>query len=290
MKFEKHLIIFNEHLEERNLSERTVETYYYNTKKFLNFLEKYYPRILALEKVTKGIVRDYRRYLQSYKNRKNEPLSNSTQILKLIIVRKFFSFLVEQDLILKNPASSLTLPREEQKLIRNIPTENEVMSILENLKPTEPLSIRNRAIVETFYSCGIRTTELCRLKVQDVDLKEQTLTIVKGKGNKSRIVPIGQYACYYIQLYLEKARKYMLKGRKSDQGYLFITRRGNPFNNTTINRSVMRNVSRMLDKKKNLSCYSFRHATATHLLANNVDIAYIAKLLGHSSLKLPSGT
>jgi len=210
--------------------------------------------------------------------------ANSTQILKLITVRKFFRFLAEQDLILKNPASALTLPREEQKLTRNIPTENEVMSILENLKAIEPLSIRNRAIVEAFYSCGIRTTELCRLKVQDVDLREQTITIVNGKGNKSRIVPIGQYACYYIQLYIEKARKYMLKGKRKDQGFLFLTQRGNPFNNTTINRSVMRYVSRMLEKK-NLSCYSFRHATATHLLASNVDIAYIAKLLGHSSLK-----
>jgi len=285
MKFEKYLNLFKEHLEEHNYSERTVETYLYNTKRFLSFLQSYYPRIQSLEKVTKEIVHDYQGYLRSHKNRKGEPLSNSTQILKLITVRKFFYFLVEQDLILKNPASSLTLPKEEQRLTRNIPTENEVMNILENLKPTEPLLIRNRAIVETFYGCGIRTTELCRLKVHDVDLKEQTITIVRGKGNKSRIVPIGQYASCYIQLYLEKARKYMLKGRRNDPGYLFLTQRGNPFNNTTINRSVMRNVSRTLDKKKHLSCYSFRHATASHLLANNVDIAYIAELLGHSSLK-----
>ncbi len=113
----------------------------------------------------------------------------------------------------------------------------------------------------------------------------QDSTALAPVRNSDLRVPIGQYACYYIQLFLEKARKYMLKGRRADSRYLFLTQRGNPFNNTTINRSVMRNVSRMLDKKKNLSCYSFRHATATHLLANNVDIAYIAKLLGHSSLK-----
>jgi len=285
MKNEEYLSVFKEHLEERNFSERTVETYLYNTRRFLDFLTRYYPRIRSMEKVTKEIVHDYQRYLQSYRNRKNEPLSNSTQILKLISVRKFFHLLVEQDLILKSPAASITLPKEEQTLARDVPTENEVMNILENLKPVEPVSIRNRAIVETFYSCGIRTTELCRLKVQDVDLKEQILTVVKGKGNKSRIVPIGQYACYYIQLYLEKSRKYMLKGRRADPGYLFLTKRGNPFNNTTINRSVMKGVSRMLDKKKHLSCYSFRHATASHLLAGNVDIAYIARLLGHASLK-----
>ena len=285
MKFEKYLGAFKEHLEERNLSERTVETYCYNTDRFLAFLERYYPRISSLEKVTKEMVHDYQRYLQSTRNRKGESLANKTQILRLIVVRKFFSFLVNQDLILKNPASSLTLPKEEQRLIRNIPTEKEVMDLLENLKPTDPVSIRNRAVVELFYGCGIRTTELCRLKLQDVDLKEQTVTIVKGKGNKSRIVPIGQYAGYYIQLYLDKARKYMLKGRRNDPGYLFLSQRGNPFNNTTINKSVMRSVAKKLEEKKYLSCYSFRRAVATHLLAGNVDITYIAKLLGHSSLK-----
>jgi len=153
------------------------------------------------------------------------------------------------------------------------------------MKLTDPVSIRNRSIVELFYGCGIRTTELCQLKVQDVDLKEQTATILKGKGNKFRIVPMGQYATHYIQLYLEKARKYMLKGKRNDPGYLFLSQRGNPFNNTTINKSVMRSVAKKLENKKYLSCYSMRHSVATHLLANNLDITYIAKLLGHSSLK-----
>jgi len=285
MKFEKHVNTFKEYLEEHNYSERTVETYSYNTNRFLNFLEKYYPRIKSLEKVTKEIVLDYQKYLVNHKNRKGEPLSNRTQILKLIVIRLFFAFLLKHDLILKNPASSLTLPREEHKITRNILTENEVLTLLENLKLTDPVSIRNRAIVELFYGCGVRTTELCNLKVHDVDLKEQTVIIVKGKGNKSRVVPIGQYAVYYIQLYLEKARKYMLKGKRNDPGYLFLSQRGNPFNNTTINKSVMRSVAKKLDKNKYLSCYSFRRSVASHLLAGNVDITYIAKLLGHSSLR-----
>ncbi len=285
MRFKKYLNAFKEHLEERNLAERTVETYCYNTKRFFHFLEKYYPRINSLEKVTKEIALDYQKYLGSYKNRKGEPLSSKTRILRLIIIRKFFSFLVKQDLILKNPASSITLPKEEQRLTRNILTEKEMLALLENMKLTDPVSIRNRAIIELFYGCGMRTTELCQLKVQDVDLKEQTATIVKGKGNKFRIVPIGQYATHYIQLYLEKARKYMLKGKRNDPGYLFLSQRGNPFNNTTINKSVMRSVAKKLENKKYLSCYSMRHSIATHLLANNVDITYIAKLLGHSSLR-----
>ena len=118
-----------------------------------------------------------------------------------------------------------------------------------------------------------------------MDLKEQTVSIIKGKGNKSRIVPIGQYAAFYIQLYLEKARKYMLKGRKEDPGFLFLSRRGNTYNNTTINKSVMRPAVKKLEKKQYVSCYSMRHSVARHLLANKVDITYIAKLLGHSSIR-----
>ena len=225
MRFEKYFDAFKEHLEERNLAERTIETYCYNTKRFFSFLEKYYPRIKSLEKVTKEIALDYQKYLGSYKNRTGELLSSKTRILRLIIVRKFFSFLVKQDLILKNPASSITLPKEEQRLTRNILTQKEMLALLENMKLTDPVSIRNRAIIELFYGCGIRTTELCQLKIQDVDLKEQTATIVKGKGNKFRIVPVGQYAAYYIQLYLEKARRYMLKGKRNDPGYLFLSQR-----------------------------------------------------------------
>ncbi len=285
MKFEQYLVSFKDNLKERNLSDRTVETYGFNVEKFLNFLEKHYPRIDMIEKVTCEIVQDYQRFLTTCKCRSGRPPSNSTQILKLIAVRAFFSFLMEEDLLLKNPASSLRLPKEERHLTRNILSEREVTTILQKLKGSDPLTMRNRAIVELFYGCGIRTTELCRLMVQDVDLKEQTVTVVRGKGGKSRIIPIGQYATHYLQKYLEKARKHMLKGKRDDLGYLFLSQRGNPFNNTTINSSVMRSVGKLLGEKKYLSAYTWRHSVATHLLANHVDVTYIAKLLGHSSLK-----
>ena len=207
------------------------------------------------------------------------------EILKLIIVRAFFSFLVKQDYLLKNPASFITLPKEEYRIVRNILTEKEVFSLLSKMKLTDPISIRDRAIMELAYACGLRTTELCNLKIQDVDLKEQTIIIIKGKGNKSRIVPIGQYASYYIQVYLEKSRKYMLKGKHTDKGYLFLTVNGNPFTIATINKSVMGNVSKKIDTNKHITFYTFRRTIASHLLSEHVDITYIAKLLGHASLR-----
>ena len=285
MKFEKHLTSFKEYLSSNNFSKRTVESYTFYIKQFLLFIEKYYQRIDSLEKITKETILDYQNYLANYKTEKGIPLANITQRLKLQALKKFFLYLSKRDLILRDPTIIITFPKEEQRLPRNILSEKEVFKLLENTKLRDPVSIRNRAIIETFYATGMRTSELCNLKVNDVDLKEQVVTIVKGKGNKSRVVPLGQYGSYYISLYLEKARKYMLKGKRDDPGYLFLSLRGNPFNKSTINKSVMRSIRNKVKLNKQISCYTFRHSVATHLLKNKVDIMYIASLLGHASLR-----
>ena len=285
MRFEKHLNGLEEHLRIAGFSERTVETYGGCTKQFLEFLQEFYPRISSLEKVTKDVVRDYQGYLREYRDGKGSSLSNGTQAVKLKAIRKLFSYLMEADLILKDPTSVITFPKEEQRLPRNVPSEKQVADLLDRLTPRNPLELRNRAIVELLYACGIRTSELCSLETGDVDLKEQTVTVVRGKGGKSRIVPIGQYATLYIRQYLEEGRKYMLMGRTEDPGHLFLSTRGNPFDKSSINKTVMKTVSRRAELKQKLSCYCFRHAVASHLLAHKVDVTYIAELLGHSSLK-----
>ena len=212
-------------------------------------------------------------------------LTHATQNLILRSVRKFFHYLLRGDFILRDPTSVLEFPKEEQKLIRNVLSEDEVSGLLEQIKPIGPEGLRNRAIVELLYACGIRTTELCRLRVADVDLKEQTVTIMKGKGGKSRVVPIGQYACHYIAEYLRKGRRYFLRGRTDDPGLLFLSGWGNPFNASTINRSVMWKIATEAGLKKDLTCYTFRHSVATHLLRADANVMHIAKLLGHASLK-----
>ena len=109
--------------------------------------------------------------------------------------------------------------------------------------------------------------------------------VVRGKGNKSRLLPITQYATEYIKLYLEKARKHMLKGKTKDEGHLFLSSRGRPFDRSTLNKCVISQVTKGLGLKKRISCYSFRHGIASHLIQNNVDIKYVQQLLGHESLK-----
>ena len=284
MLFEEHLKGFKNSLKLRNYSERTIESYFANATQFAAFIGKYYSRITSVSKITKDILLDYQNYLINYRNRTDNPLAGKTQNLKLISVRKFFQYLFKKDLILKDISDVFTFAREEQKITRNILNEKQTLDLLKNIKLNSPISIRNKAIAETFYSSGIRTSELCNLKLHDIDLNNQVITIVKGKGNKSRIVPLTMYAVEYIKLYMEKARKFMLKGKKIDPGYLFLSSRGNRFDKNTINKTVMKSIRKSQNLEKHISCYSFRHMCCTHLLANGVDISHIAQLAGHKSL------
>ena len=131
----------------------------------------------------------------------------------------------------------------------------------------------------------MRTTELANLKISDVDLREQVVIIVLGKGNKTRVVPIGQHASYYIEQYLERGRKFMLKGKLKDNGYLFLTTRGCKFDKAIIKWKSNSTSNERFRINKKVTCYTFRHSIATHLVKNKVDIQFVSQLLGHESLK-----
>ena len=286
MSIEEQAKRFRKSLIRSQYAERTVENYLSQVQKFQAFLQEYYPdHTDDPKRITKEILLDYQNYLVSYRDRAGKYLSNQTMRLKLIALKKFFRFLLESNCILSDPASSIKLPREQKRLLRDIPSQDEVRAMIQSVRPTSPVGLRNRAIIEIFYACGIRTSELCALKQGDIDLSQQTVTVWKGKGGKSRILPIGQYASEYIRRYLDQARRHLLKGKKSDPGNLFLTTRGNPFSKDTINKSVIRQIENKVKLDKHITAYSFRHAVATHLLQNHVDITYIAKLLGHSSVK-----
>ncbi len=271
-------------LKRKGYSSLTIESYHRAIRQFLRFLNDYYPRIDTPVEVKREIITDYQDYLGEQKTKADRPISNKTICLKLTALKTFFRFLRDEDSNLSDPTRNLVLPKEERRLPRAILSEKEVMMILESCDAHTPIGLRNRAVLELLYGCGMRTFELCGLKVHDVSLADQTVLIEKGKGNVSRLVPIGQYASLYIEEYLKKSRKFFLRGKRSDPGNLFLTRFGNPFDRKSINKSIMKPIQGKLKLKKNLTVYSFRHASATHLLHRRVDVAYIAQLLGHRSL------
>ena len=285
MNFVQSIAGYLEHLEHRGYSPRTIEAHGEHLSKFATFIEQFYPRVKTFENVTKDIAEDYQRYIADLRNDRGQVISNATKNKKLGPVRKIFSWLVEQDRMISNPAKALVYMKEDQRLIRNVLSEDEMKTVLSSLQTRTPVGLRNRAIFELLYACGIRTSELCNLKVEDVDLKEQTVLVVNGKGRKSRLLPIGQYATHYIEQYIGRARSYMLRTVREDPGNLFLSSRGRPFNRSTLNSTVIGSIRKSANIGKHFSSYSCRHSVATHLLQNDVDIAFIAQLLGHSSLR-----
>ena len=271
-------------LKRKGYSSLTIESYRRETRLFVRFLAEFYPRIAMPTEVKRQIITDYQDYLGEQRTRADKALSNRTICVKLAALKTFFRFLRNEDYILSDPTRNIALPKEEQRLPKAILTEKDVMTILQSCDARTPLGLRNRAVLELLYACGMRTTELCNLKTQDLSLNDQTVLIEKGKGNVSRLVPIGQYATLYISEYLKKGRKFFLRGKRSDPGNLFLTQFGNPFDRKSINKSVMKPIQIRLKLKQNLTVYSWRHACATHLLHRNVDVTYIAQLLGHRSL------
>ncbi len=271
-------------LKRKGYSSLTIESYLRELRQFIRFLAEFYPRITTPAEVKRETITDYQDCLGERRTRADRPLSNRTISVKLSALKTFFRFLRNEDYILTDPTRNITLPKEEQRLPKAVLTEKEVMMILKSCDVRTPLGLRNRAVLELLYACGMRTSELCSLKTQDLSLKDQTVLIEKGKGNVSRLVPMGQYATLYIQEYLKKGRKFFLRGKRSDPGNLFLTLFGNPFDRKSINKSIMKPIQQKLKLKKDLTVYSWRHCVATQLLQRKVDVAYIAQLLGHRSL------
>jgi integrase/recombinase XerD len=285
MTFEKETTGFIDYITAKSFSPRTIDAYRLHVMAFAGFLDRYYPRIRRPNEVTREMIDDYQRFIRQARAADGRPPANTTVRLKLNAVRSLFRFLLERDLILRDPTGVIVAPKEEMRLTRRVPSSDEALEILRSVEPRDATSTRDRAILELLYASAMRTSELCNLKVSEVDLKDQTATIVRGKGGKTRIVPIGQYAAHYIGLYTRDARRKLLRGQRADPGNLFLSAIGSPLNRQTINRAVFDKINRRLEGDKRLTCYSFRHASATGLIANGVDIAYVAQLLGHESLE-----
>ena len=227
---------------------------------------------------------DVRRYQgELYARRKldGRPLSAATVALRLIAVKTLFAFLVRRGYALFDPSSSVELPRVEKRLPRVILTESEARRIVAGPRGCRPLDLRDRAILETLYATGIRVTELIRLRPEDVDTEERVLRVVMGKGRKDRNVPLTRAAAEAIEAYLARGRGALLGARGESR--LFLRERGGEMTRTSATETVS-GWARRARVKKHVTCHTFRHSVATHLLRHRADIRHIQALLGHASL------
>jgi site-specific recombinase XerD len=284
---------FSEWLEAINYSPKTRVNYTRDVKLFLAWLSDN-TLVNSIVEVTPAHLQQYQIALYNFaRHDDNEPatkektaaepkrLSVGTQANRLAAVRKFFSWLLSEQQIAYNPASTLQLPKQPYRLPRGVLTKTEARRLIEATPAVKPRDIRDRAILETLYATGIRRAELIALSIYDADLQAATLRI-EGKGRRERVVPLTQSAIAALKVYLEEGRAVF--AREAGQVRLFVsTRSGGPLDAADIMRIVAKAAHRA-GIRKHVTPHTLRHTCATHLLKGRADIRQIQKLLGHRRL------
>lgn len=232
--------------------------------------------------VTKPILERFQRHLYYHRKPNGEPLSFRTQGQRMIPIRAWFKWLARENHILSNPASELELPRPERRLPAAVLTAEEAEAVMAAPDIAEPLGVRDRAMLELLYATAIRRSELIALKLYDVDYPRSTLFVRQGKGNKDRVVPLGERARSWLVAYRDRVRPGLVAGR--DPGTLFLSRDGRPLEPKRLSEKVRRYVD-AAEVGKPGSCHLLRHTAATLMLEGGADIRFIQALLGHESLE-----
>jgi len=262
-----------------NYSERTTET---REKSLLPFIDWCGQRQLFYPtQITKQILDRYQRSLFYRRKANGEAVSFRFQHSQLTAIRVWFRWLMRQDYLTSNPASELQSPRIEKRLPQMILSVREVELILHQPDTTTALGLRDRAILEVLYSTGIRRMELINLRVGDVNVEEQTLSVRQGKGKKDRFLPLGERAAAWVKKYLYESRSELCCAR--DNGELFLSRIGEGLSAHTLG-PIVRDYIDKVGITRVGACHLFRHAMATHMLEHGADIRFIQAMLGHAEL------
>jgi len=273
-KIYQHINNFLQYLSShKQYSQHTIEAYKRDVLQFFEFFNlNESAKHKKINQITKQDVREFISSLIRY------GMSKKSAERKIAALKSYFSYLNKENLIQKNPVSGIPLPKKE-KVLPQFLQEHEISEIFNKIDTDTPSGIRDRAILELFYSTGIRLSELSGLNIHDIDLHAGTVRVL-GKGAKQRIVPIGKCASRAIKEYLYK-KEALFKVR--DDNAVFLNRFGKRLSNRGIQLRVTKWLT-MVSEKKGLSPHILRHSFATHLLDRGADLQAVKELLGHSSL------
>jgi integrase/recombinase XerC len=260
---------------ERNASPHTVKSYREDLQQAAEFFAKLLGSHDApVAGITTRLVRAYLAWLHEQK------YSRTTIARRLAAVRSWFKFLCRQGTLHANPADALRGPKPDRRLPHFL-TEDHLLKLLDAPAVSEPFGLRDRAILETLYSAGLRVSELTGLNVEDVDL-DAGLATVRGKGKRERLAILGRPATKALALWLEARRKTLAERRLASQA-VFLNKNGTRLTPRSVGRLVAKYLQRAgLDPRT--TPHTLRHSFATHLLDRGADIRSVQELLGHRSL------
>ncbi len=256
---------------ERGLSENTVASYRRDLIKFAQFLHK---KGRSIEEVDLDTLEGFLKELRK------ERLSIASVSRAISSLRSFFKYLVVYENFPRNPAELLELPRKARKLPEFL-TEEEVNRLLNAPDTTELAGIRDRALLELLYATGLRVSELLSLRLGDVDLDEKYVRTV-GKGGKERIVPFGDEAARWLEIYLLEVRSKFASRRSGD--YIFLNQKGGRLSRTGFWKLLRKYAQKAGIEEGRVYPHVLRHSFATHLLMHGCDLRIVQELLGHSSV------
>lgn len=274
------LALYFDWLRVHNYSDLTVLSRDKSLRRFMEWAQD--RGILRPTDVTRPILERYQRHLHLYRQRNGEPLSVRSQVAHLAALRAWFKWLSRERRVAANPASDLIMPRREFRLPGHVLSPKEVERILAVPNIAEPLGLRDRAILETFYSTGMRRMELIRLAMHDLDHERGLVMIRQGKGKKDRICPIGERALAWIDRYLQEVRPGLEIGAHAEHT-LFLSDLGGPLRPNWLSQKVGEYIEAAGVNKRG-ACHLFRHAMATAMLENGADLRFVQAILGHVHL------
>lgn len=233
------------------------------------------------EHVSQAVLERYQRHLYYYRKKDGAALSIASRRAKIVPLRSFFKWLTRTGHIPANPASELDLPKSIRRLPRHVLSIKEVERVMAGTDIRQPIGLRDRAIMEVLYATGMRRMEITHLQISDIDIDQCVVLIREGKGRKDRLIPLGERALYWVQLYLDQSRPQLAWNQQEHT--LFLSREGTSLNESWLSTTVAQYVKRA-ELGKHGGCHLFRHTMATLMLEGGADIRFIQVMLGHAEM------
>ena len=272
MQWKSALVEFKNYLRlERGLAENSIKAYLRDLNKVARQFEaeELGPLQMNLFRLEKCL-RDFQ----------EEGISSRSQARLISSLKAFYKYLILEDYLDVNPAELLEGPKLEQKLPEYL-EEEEVSAMIDSIDRSKPEGMRNVALFETLYACGLRVSELVGLRLSDLFFKEDLIRVT-GKGDKERLVPINSLAQKMIGIYQDEIRIH-LEVKKGSEDILFLNRRGGKLSRAMI-FNLVKDAAIAAGIRKNISPHTFRHSFATHLVKNGADLRAVQEMLGHESI------
>lgn len=259
---------------ERGLSENSIKSYERDLKQYLSFLNN--QKVTSLTEVDRYII------LSFLQQQRQSGKSDNSIIRMVSSMRKFHQYLKQEKLTDHDPMLLVDTPKKAERLPK-VMSMKEVETLINVPDVTTPLGMRDRAILEVMYATGLRISELVNLKMSELHLSMSFIQVT-GKGEKERIIPIGDTAIEWLEDYIETSRVYLLnKGIKNESDYVFLNTRGSSLSRQGVWKKIKQMVSQA-GIKSTITPHTLRHSFATHLLENGADLRMVQELLGHSDI------